>query len=66
MAVITRATRDSYFGEGVSAVGKTIETDNVEYKVLGVVENVSEATIYQYSDIYVPVGLATHNCKIRI
>ncbi|MDW3649690.1 MAG: ABC transporter permease [Bacteroidia bacterium] len=63
VAVITRATRDSYFGEGVSALGKSIETDNIEYKVLGVVENVSEAAIYQYSDIYVPLGLAAHHLQ---
>ncbi|MEM8887623.1 MAG: ABC transporter permease [Bacteroidota bacterium] len=63
VAVITRATRDSYFGEGVSAVGKSIETDNVVYKVLGVVENVSEAAIYQYSDFYVPLTLATQQLQ---
>ncbi|MEL6250746.1 MAG: FtsX-like permease family protein [Bacteroidota bacterium] len=63
VVVITRATRDSYFGEGVSAVGKSIETDNVVYKVLGVVENVSEASIYQYSDFYVPLTLATQQLQ---
>jgi len=63
VAVITRATRDSYFGEGVSALGKSIETDNVVYKVLGVVENVSEASIYQYSDFYVPLTLATQQLQ---
>ena len=63
VAVITRATRDSYFGEGVSAVGKSFETDNIEYKVLGVVENVSEAAIYQYSDVYVPYSLATQQLE---
>ena len=63
VAVITRATRDSYFGEGVSALGKSIETDNVVYKVLGVVENVSEASIYQYSDFYVPLTIATQQLQ---
>lgn len=63
VAVITRATRDSYFGEGVSAVGKNFETDNIVYKVLGVVENVSEASIYQYSDVYVPYSLASQQLE---
>lgn len=58
VAVISRATRDAYFGEGVSALGKVIETDNTKYKVLGVVENVSEARIYRFADLYVPYSTA--------
>lgn len=63
VAVITRATRDSYFGEDVSVIGKSLEADNVMYKVIGVVENVPESAIYQYSDIYVPLSLATQALK---
>lgn len=58
VAVISRATRDAYFGEDVLALGKVIETDNTKYKVLGVVENVSEARIYRFADLYVPYSTA--------
>jgi len=58
VAVISRATRDAYFGEDVSALGKTIETDNTKYTVLGVVENVSQSRIFRFADIYVPYSTA--------
>jgi len=58
VAVISRATRDAYFGEDVLALGKVIETDNIKYKVLGVVENVSQARIYRFADMYVPYSTA--------
>jgi putative ABC transport system permease protein len=58
VAVISRATRDAYFGEGVPALGKTLETDNTKYTVLGVVENVSQSRIFRFADIYVPYSTA--------
>ncbi|MEL6589204.1 MAG: ABC transporter permease, partial [Bacteroidota bacterium] len=38
VAVITRATRDAYFGEGVLVTGKYLETYNNRFQVVGVVE----------------------------
>ena len=54
VVVINQATRDSYFGKGQSAVGKTIETDNVNYRVLGVVKNVPITQLHSFGDIYAP------------
>ncbi len=60
LAVITEETRDNYFGKNVSAVGKYIETDNTQYRVIGVVRNVS-TTSDAYADIYVPYTLTKEN-----
>jgi putative ABC transport system permease protein len=58
VAVITRDTRDNYFGEGVTAVGKYIETDNEVYRVTGVVEDVPITMIYAYGNMYLPYTLS--------
>lgn len=58
VTVITRDTRDSYFGEGVEAVGKYIETDNETYRVIGVVEDVPATMLYAYGNMYLPYTLS--------
>ncbi|MEL7531440.1 MAG: FtsX-like permease family protein [Bacteroidota bacterium] len=54
VVVITRATRDAYFGEGVLATGKYLETYNNRFQVIGVVENVAESQRYLNADLYLP------------
>ena len=54
VAVITEDIRKRYFN-GQPAVGKFIEADGDNYRVIGVVENVSILRIMPYSDIWVPV-----------
>lgn len=54
VAVITESTRDKYFGKGVPAVGKMLETDNVQYRVAGVVKSVPVTQIFAYGDMYLP------------
>ncbi len=58
VAVISEETRDSYFGKGVAAAGKYIETDNVEYRVIGVVKDVPVTRVFAYGDMYVPYTLS--------
>jgi len=54
VAVISQETRDNYFGPNVNAVGKYISADNVDYRVIGVVKNVSK-TLYNFAgDMYIP------------
>jgi putative ABC transport system permease protein len=54
VAVISEETRDSYFGPNASAVGKYISADNINYRVIGVVKNVSK-TLYNFAgDMYIP------------
>ena len=54
VAVISEDTRDAYFGEGVKAVGKYIESDNIQYHVIGVVKSVPITRMFSSSDIYAP------------
>jgi putative ABC transport system permease protein len=57
VAVITEMTREKYFG-GNSAVGEIINADGKDFKVIGVVKNVSILRIMPYSDIWVPITLS--------
>jgi putative ABC transport system permease protein len=61
-AVITEDMRDAYFGKEGTAVGKYIETDNVQYRITGVVKNVP-FTSNVYADIYAPYTLTKENLK---
>lgn len=54
VAVINEKTRDEYFN-GQLAYGKMIEADGTNYRVIGVVKNVSILRIMPYSDIWVPI-----------
>ena len=54
VAVISEETRDNYFGPGAKVVGKYISADNINYRVIGVVKNVSK-TLYNFAgDMYIP------------
>lgn len=52
--VINDDTRDKYFGKGVSAVGKTMELDNITYRIIGVIRGCPVTRIYVASDVYLP------------
>jgi putative ABC transport system permease protein len=57
LAVINAATRQRFFG-GQPAVGRTIEADGQRFRVVGVVENVSEVRQVPFADIWVPYTTA--------
>jgi putative ABC transport system permease protein len=57
VSVINEDTRDAYFGQGVKAVGKYIESDNIQYRVIGVVKTVPITRMFSSSDLYVPYTL---------
>jgi putative ABC transport system permease protein len=57
LAVINAATRQRFFG-GQPAVGRTIEADGQRFRVVGVVENVSEMRQVPFADIWVPYTTA--------
>jgi putative ABC transport system permease protein len=57
VAVITEEIKRDYFGEE-SAIGKFIETDNVQYRVTGVVKNVPITIIFSYGNMYLPYTLS--------
>lgn len=58
VVVINDDTRDKYFGKGVSVVGKTLELDNVNYRIIGVVRGCPITRIYVASDVYLPYNTA--------
>jgi putative ABC transport system permease protein len=54
VAVISEETRSNYFGNQKNVVGKYISADNINYRVIGVVKNVSK-TLYNFAgDMYIP------------
>jgi len=55
VAVINEATRQKFFGND-SAVGKTIEADGQNFRVVGVVANVPFLRQVPFSDIWVPIS----------
>ncbi|WP_132051957.1 ABC transporter permease [Pseudocnuella soli] len=65
VAVISEETRREYFGDVASVVGKTIETDNVKYKVMGVVKSVPVTMLVSYADMYVPYTASKTNLKTK-
>ena len=54
VAVINERLRNEYF-DGQSCVGKYIEADGDNFRVIGVVKNVSILRIMPHSDIWVPL-----------
>jgi putative ABC transport system permease protein len=54
VAVINRSTRARFFG-GQPALGKTIEIDDVPFRIVGVVENVSSFRQEPFADIWTPL-----------
>ncbi|MDB5231870.1 MAG: FtsX-like permease family protein [Chitinophagaceae bacterium] len=54
VAVISEDTKKKYFGEGAAVVGKYIEADNMQYRVIGVVKSVPITQPFAYADMYLP------------
>jgi putative ABC transport system permease protein len=57
VAVINRTTRQRIFA-GKEALGQTLEADGQRFKVVGVVEDVSELRAAPFADIWVPYTTA--------
>ncbi|HWV29650.1 MAG TPA: ABC transporter permease [Dyadobacter sp.] len=55
VVVITDALREQYFGnDAETVVGKTIDIENINYRVIGVVKGSPPTRVYTYSDVYFP------------
>jgi len=54
VAVISEDLKNEYFGDSSPVVGKYIEADNVRYKVIGVVKDVSKTLVNVYGNLYLP------------
>jgi putative ABC transport system permease protein len=57
VAVINEATRNKFFGNE-SALGKTIEVDGQNFRVIGVVGNVPMLRFIPFADMWVPLSTA--------
>jgi len=58
VAVISEETKRKYFGDMPSAVGKYVEADNIQYRVVGVVKSVPVTNIFCYANMYLPYTLS--------
>jgi putative ABC transport system permease protein len=56
VAVINETTRERFFGEGSSALGRTLELDDQRFRVVGVVEDVPFLRFSSFADVWVPIS----------
>lgn len=63
VAVISADTKKAYFGDKASVVGQYILVDNVNYRVIGVVENVNRTLYNIYGDVYLPYTVSKADYK---
>ncbi|TGE21666.1 FtsX-like permease family protein [Hymenobacter aquaticus] len=57
VAVINRTTARKYFGTERGVVGKIIEVNQTNFRVLGVVDDVPAMRISSYADVWVPITI---------
>ncbi|NNU33640.1 FtsX-like permease family protein [Mucilaginibacter sp. S1162] len=63
VAVICQSTKIDYFGDEPNVVGKYIEADNIKYRVIGVVKDVSITSDPYYANMFVPYTLSKSDYK---
>ena len=63
VAVITQNTAKDYFGTDQGVIGKSIESDNTTYKVIGIVKDVPSYQFISDADIYLPYHLTKSDLK---
>lgn len=63
VAVISEDLKRDYFGDAATVVGKYIEADNVNYKVIGVVKSVSKTSANAYANLYLPYTVSKMSYK---
>jgi len=65
VAVISEDTKNAYFGDAASVVGKYIEADNVQYRVTGVVQSVPVTMPVSYADLFVPYTVSKADWRTK-
>jgi len=63
VGVISESTKKAYFGDVPSVVGRYVETDNVTYRVIGVVKDVPATMGYFHGDLFLPYTVSKNNYK---
>lgn len=64
VAVINEATRNKFFA-GQPCVGKTMEVDGQNFRVIGVVANVPIFRVISFADVWVPISTSKSNAYLR-
>jgi putative ABC transport system permease protein len=57
VGIITDQTRDDYFGKGVSALGKTMEVNGQETRIIGVIRGCPITRLAVSADLYLPYNM---------
>ena len=65
VAVISEDTKKEYFGDVTSVVGKYIEADNVQYRIMGVVKSVPVTQIVSSADLFVPYTVSKADYRTK-
>ncbi len=65
VAVITDDLRDQYFEPGAQAVGKFVDIENINYRVIGVVKGSPPTRLYTYGDVYFPYTAPKSNYESK-
>ncbi|WP_316837382.1 ABC transporter permease [Pedobacter nutrimenti] len=63
VAVISKAIKKAYFGDVPSVVGQYISADEVNYRVIGVVDNVAKTKRNFAGDMFLPYTVSKENYK---
>lgn len=63
VAVISTEAKDKFFGKDQQVIGKFIEADNRQYRVIGVVKDVPTTLAHAYSEIFLPYTTATTDAR---
>jgi putative ABC transport system permease protein len=61
VAVLNESTARNYFGTTRGVVGRTIVTDEMRYRVVGVVRDVPAARQFTYAEVWMPISTSTVN-----
>ena len=65
VAVLSESVAKKIFNNSQDAVGKSIEIDNTNYTIIGVVKDVSLTSMYAYGNVWVPITTSKNDLSIK-
>ncbi|MGI4884944.1 MAG: ABC transporter permease [Janthinobacterium lividum] len=66
VVVMNESSARNYFGTARGVLGRTIVTDEIRYRVVGVVRDVPAARVFTYAEVWMPITTSTediHNAE---
>lgn len=61
LAVINNSLANTFFGGAENAIGEIFEADKINYKIIGVVKDVSISSLSAYGNVWVPLATSKSN-----